>query len=111
MQHLLHQIKAQQFYSDLDLYQQCQFLQKIEEFKDFSRPLYFPVHFKAYLIFKAFQGSPLYSSTFQACANPVVPVEEAGGLNLLIESMKINSLPKLRNDISHIKSFACVGKQ
>ena len=23
VQHLLHQIKAQQFYSDLDLYQQC----------------------------------------------------------------------------------------
>ena len=23
VQHLLHQIKAQQFYTDLDLYQQC----------------------------------------------------------------------------------------
>ena len=29
-------IKAQQFYTDLDLYQQCKVLQKIEEFKDFS---------------------------------------------------------------------------
>ena len=36
VQHLLHQIMAQQFYTDLDLYQ--------EEFKDFSRPLSdFPV--------------------------------------------------------------------
>ena len=29
-------IKAQQFYTDLDLYQQCKVLQKIEEFKDFQ---------------------------------------------------------------------------
>ena len=35
--------------SDLDLYHQCYFLQKIEEFKDFSRPLCnFPVLFKAF---------------------------------------------------------------
>ena len=27
--------------------------------------------FKANLIFKTFQDSPVYSSTFQACANPV----------------------------------------
>ena len=48
-------IKAQQFYTDLDLYQQCKVLQKIEEFKDFSRPLSdFPVLFKADLIFKDF---------------------------------------------------------
>ena len=30
VQHLLHQIKTQQFYIDLDLYQQCEVLQKIE---------------------------------------------------------------------------------
>ena len=55
VQHLLHQIKAQPFYTDLDLYQQCQFLQKIEEFKDFSMSLSdFPVLFKAYSIFKDF---------------------------------------------------------
>ena len=55
VQHLLNQIKAQQFYTDLDLYQQGQVLQKIEEFKDFSRPLsVFPVLFKADLIFKDF---------------------------------------------------------
>ena len=53
--------KAQQFHTDLDIYQQCQVLQKIEDSKDFSRHLSdFPVLFK-----KA------NSSTFQACANPV----------------------------------------
>ena len=72
VQHLQHQIKAQQFYTDLDLYQQCSVLQKIEEFKDFSRPFSdFPLLFKADLIFKDFQESPLNSSIFQACANPV----------------------------------------
>ena len=52
MQHLLHQIKAQQFYTDLRLYLQCLIIQKIVEFKDFSRLLTkFPVLFKADLIF------------------------------------------------------------
>ena len=38
--------------------------------KDFSRPLHvFQVLFKANLIFKDFQDSLVYSSTFQACAN------------------------------------------
>ena len=44
---MLHQIKAQQFYLDLDPYQQCWVLQKIEEFMDFSSSLSeFPVIFK-----------------------------------------------------------------
>ena len=47
------------FYTDLDLYQQCLVLQKIEEFKDFSRPLSdFPVLFKTDLIFKDFSRKP-----------------------------------------------------
>ena len=63
VQHML--IKAQQFYTDLGLYQL-----KIVEFKDFSRLLsYFPVFFKADL--RTFKESPLNSSTFQACVNPV----------------------------------------
>ena len=38
------------------------------KFKDFSRPLsVFQVLFKANLIFKDLQDSPVYSSTFQAC--------------------------------------------
>ena len=69
---MLHQIKAQQFYTDFGLYQQCLVLQKIVEFNDFSRLFSdFPVLFKAELIFRTFQESPLNSSTFQACANPV----------------------------------------
>ena len=59
VQHLLHQIKAQQFHTYLDLYQQCYVLQKAEEFKDFSRPLSdIPVLFKADLIFKDFSRKP-----------------------------------------------------
>ena len=57
VQHMLHQIKAQHFYTDLGTYQQCKVLQKIEEFKDFSKPLSaFQVYFKANLIFKDFSG-------------------------------------------------------
>ena len=52
VQHLLHQIKAQQFYTDLGLYQQCLVKQKIVEIKDFSSLLGdFPVLFKADFIF------------------------------------------------------------
>ena len=46
-------------------------IQKIEEFKDFLRPLSdFSVLFKADLIFKDISRKPSNSSTFQACANP-----------------------------------------
>ena len=42
------------------------------KFKDSSRPSSaFQVLFKANLIFRTFQDSPVYSSTFQAYANPV----------------------------------------
>ena len=37
VQHMLHKIKAQQFYNDLGLYQMYQNLQKIVEFKDFFK--------------------------------------------------------------------------
>ena len=40
--------------------------------KDFSRLLsVFQVLFRQILFSKTFQDSPVYSSTFQACANPV----------------------------------------
>ena len=56
---MLHQIQAQQFYTDLGLYQQCYVLQKIVEFSDFSRPLSdFPVLLKADLTFKDFSRKP-----------------------------------------------------
>ena len=71
VQHLLHQIKAKQFYTDLDLYQQCSVLQKIEEFKDFSRPFSdFPVLFKAALIFKDFSRKPSKFKYFSSLWEP-----------------------------------------
>ena len=58
-------------------------------FKDFSRPLsVFQVLFKVNFIFKDFQDSPVYSSTFQACANPVKGVEQKN--NFLISQPKHN---------------------
>ena len=70
---MLHQIKAQQSYTNLGLLSTVLSPTEIVEFKDFSRLLsYFPVHFKADLIFKDFSRKPSkFSSTFQACANPV----------------------------------------
>ena len=73
VQHLLHQIKAQQFYTDLDLYEQCKILQKTEEFKDFSRPLNdFPVLFKADLIFKDFSRKPSKFKYFSSLCKPCI---------------------------------------
>ena len=41
------------------------------KFKDFSRPLsVFQVLFQGRFNFKNFSRCPVYSSTFQACANP-----------------------------------------
>ena len=63
---------AQQFYTELDLYQQCKVLQKIEEIKAFSRPLSdIQVLFKADLIFKDFSRKPskfkYFSSLCKSC--------------------------------------------
>ena len=62
---MLHQIKAQQFYTDLGLYQQCEVLQKILEFKDFSRLLS-----KADLIFKDFSRKPSKFKYFSSLCEP-----------------------------------------
>ena len=52
-------------------YQQCYFLQKIEEFKDFLKPLSdFPVLFKAYLIFKDFSRKPSKFKYFSSMCQP-----------------------------------------
>ena len=57
--------------SDLDLYHQCLFLQKIEEFMDFSRPLYnFPELFKAYFIYKDFSRKPSKFKYFSSLCEP-----------------------------------------
>ena len=46
--------------------------------RSFSRPMAnFPALFKANLVFKYFQDSPSFSSTFQACANPVIRIKYA----------------------------------
>ena len=71
VQHWLHQIKAQQFYAGLDLYQQLEVLQKIEEFKDFSKPLSdFPVVFMANLIFKDYSRKPFKFKYFSSLCEP-----------------------------------------
>ena len=77
VQNLQHQIKAQQFYTDLDLYQQKTYtdldlyLQKIEEFKDFSRLLSdFPVLFKADLICKDFLRKASKFKYFSSLCKP-----------------------------------------
>ena len=70
VQHMLHQIKAK-FYTDLGLYQKCKVLQKIEEFKGFSRLLSdFPVLFKADLIFKDFSRKPSKFKYFSSLWEP-----------------------------------------
>ena len=71
VQHMLHQIKAQQFHTDFGLYQQCKVLQKIVEFKDFSRLLSdFTVLFKADLIFKDFSRKPSKLKYFSSLCEP-----------------------------------------
>ena len=68
---MLHQIKAKYFYTDLRLYQLCKVLQKIVEYKDFSRLLSdFPVLFKAYLIFKDFSREPSEFKDFSSLCEP-----------------------------------------
>ena len=61
---MLHQIKAQQFYTDLGL-------QKIVEFKDFLRLLSdFPVFFKEDLIFNDFSRKPSKFKHFSSLCAP-----------------------------------------
>ena len=68
---MLHQIKAQQFYTDLGLYQRCLVLQKIVEFNEFSRLLSdFPVLFKADLIFKDYSRKPSKFKYFSSLCEP-----------------------------------------
>ena len=48
------------------------------KFKDFSRPLSIFKYFSQQILFlRTFQDSPVYSSTFQACANPVCGLGDA----------------------------------
>ena len=68
---MLHQIKAQQFYNDLSLYQLCQVLKKKVNVKDFSRLLGdFQVLFKADLISKDFSRKPSKFKYFSSQCEP-----------------------------------------
>ena len=81
VQHMLHQIKTQQFYTDLVFYQLCEVLHKIVEFKDFSRRLSdFPELFKAYLIFKYFSRKPSIFTYFSSLCEPC-PMLKSKSLN------------------------------
>ena len=72
VQHMLHQIKAQQFYHDLGLYQLCYVLQKIDEFKASSRLLSdFPVLFKLKAdLIKDFSRNPFKFNYFSSLCQP-----------------------------------------
>ena len=60
VQHMLHQIKALQFYTHFSL-QRLESYCKLVKFKDFSRPLIaFQVLFKANIIFKEFYIQVLF---------------------------------------------------
>ena len=64
---MLHQIKAPQFYTDLGLKNSVN--GKIQGlFKAFE---YFSSTVKANSFSRTLQDGPVYSNTFQACANPV----------------------------------------
>ena len=107
MQHNAAPNKAQQFYSDLRLYQLCLVLKKIVEFKDFSRLLSdFPVLFKSDLISRTFQENPLNSSTFQACMNPEKLDEPAYQISVLLASTSSHGSDKSGLKRSFIRTLA-----
>ena len=67
------------------------------KFKDFSRPLsVFQVLFKANLIFKDFQDSPVYSSTFQACAKVQRYFKKMKKTSVLLANTNIKTIHNLK---------------
>ena len=92
MQNMLHQIKAKQFYTHLDSYQQCRVLQKIVEFKDFSRILSdFPVLFKGDLIFKDFSSKPSKFKYFSSLCEPWTAFAQSDSSTVLCYLKKFKS--------------------
>ena len=53
------------------------------KFKDFSRPLSVLSTFQGKLLSRTVQDSPVYSSTFQVCVNPVV-IQDSVGIHISI---------------------------
>ena len=89
---MLHQIKAEQFYTDLGLYQLCQVIQKKVEFKDFSRLLNdFPVLLKAYLIFKEFSRKSSKFKYFSSLCKSCMTVYAQTRLSLPLSLMWLES--------------------
>ena len=73
---MLHQIKAQQFYTDLVLHQQSEVLHKIVEFEDFFKACgSFSVLFKADLIFKYLPRKPSLFKCFSSLYEPWEGIE------------------------------------
>ena len=66
---MLHQIKAPQFHTDLGLKKQC-CMHPLENGKIQGLWVFFKYFSRSILFSWTFQDSPIYSSTFQACANP-----------------------------------------
>ena len=85
VQHMMHKIKAQQFYTDLGLYQQCYVSQKIVKFKNYSRLLCdFPVLFKAGLLYKYFSRKPSKIKYFSSLCEPCLTVPHSAVGNVSV---------------------------
>ena len=98
VQHMLHQIKAQQFHTDLVLYQQCYVLLKIVEFKDFSRPLSdFPVLFKADLMSKYFSRNPSVFKYFSSLCEPLFSLNSKNQMCCLLKQKLKKKIEKSQN--------------
>ena len=71
VQHILHQIKEPQFYTDLSLQKHCWILLYMVKFKDFSRPWsVFQILFKANLMFKDFSRQSCIFKYFSSLCEP-----------------------------------------
>ena len=107
VQHLLHKIKVQQFYTDLGIYQQCLVLQKIVEIEDFSRLWVIFQYFSRQISFsRTFQERPLNSSTFQACANPdLVCKKVAGQIEELSDGLSFTKMTFLLKPYDQIQPY------
>ena len=104
---------VQHFYTDLDLYQQCQAPQKIEEFKDFSRPLSdSPVLFKADLSFKDFSRKPPKFKYFSSLCEPCLIIHHLGSAPIMHmcnqnsgKSQNVSGLWKYHANLSNMVTF------
>ena len=79
---MLHQIKAQQFYTDLGLKNNVESLQMVR-FKDFSRPLkVIQVLFMAHFIFKDFSRQSCTYKYFSSLCEPCSAHSNSADVNV-----------------------------